>query len=89
MTNFAANLKARSHHRASRLIGSKRTPTGSVEAPLTRNAAYAVYMQAKTSAAELSKKSFHNDTERQAAATRLHTLERQIVELEAEWNFTK
>jgi hypothetical protein len=89
VTNFAAHLKARSNHRANRVIGSKRPTAGSVEAPMPRNAAYAQYMQAKAAAAELGRKSFHTDAERQTAATRLHTLERQIVELEAEWQFTK
>lgn len=91
VVNWQSYVKARHNQHLSRANGS-RPPQGgkapAAEAPLSRNAAYARWMQAKDEAATLRKKTFTNDAEREAAKTRLHHLERQITQLETDHDLT-
>lgn len=88
--NFASHLKARWNHKKSREAGIRppRPAADGVESALPRNAAYAQWKQAMAARAEIKARSFHSDDERQAAATRLHALERQISDLETAYDFT-
>lgn len=90
VTNFGSHVKARWNHKKSREAGIRptRPAADGVESVLPRNAAYAQWKQARAACAEIRKQSFHNDAERQSAATKLHALERQISDLETAYDFT-
>ena len=92
VVNWRSYVKSRHTYHLNRQ-GSQRPNAGQktgtqVEAPLSRAAAYAKWMQAKEEAAGIRKKTYTTDTEREAAKTRLHALERTITQLEADHQFT-
>lgn len=88
VTNFASHVKARSMHRQSRQIGQQQRRPGQGDTVLPRNVAYARWMASKEEAEAIRKKSFIRPEERETAAQRLHTLERQITELETQYDLT-
>lgn len=92
VVNWQSYVKARHNQHVNRQ-GGQRPPAGgkagtTVEAPLTRSAAYARWMQAKEEAKTLKSKTFTDDTAREAAKARLHALERIITQLESDHQFT-
>lgn len=92
VVNWQSYVKARHNQHVNRQGGQRPHAGGkagtTVEAPLSRPAAYARWMQAKEEAATIRKKNFTSETDREAALARLHTLERTITQLESDFQFT-
>jgi hypothetical protein len=92
VVNWQSYVKARHNQHLSRSNSTRPPGTGgkgpAAEAPLSRNAAYARWMQAKEEAKNLRAKTFTDDAEREAAKKRLHHLEKQITQLETDHDLT-
>lgn len=89
VTNFSAHVKARFTYHLNRLAGQRPAPRqpGQVEVQLTPKAGYARYMAAKTEIETIRTKTYHDETSRSSAAQRIAVLERQITELETQFDF--